>query len=110
MTWKGARQLTALALLLPAYAQAPARVTGPIPERATREFDYARAGRPRPRGQEVAEHEEKRHADSEERVDPAMVRIGVASTHVFHRSICAELKDVPTSDQIRFTTPWESLD
>ena len=41
--------------------------------------------------------------------DKAVAVVGVAATKVYHRPDCALLKDVPTSDQVRFTSQWEGL-
>lgn len=45
-----------------------------------------------------------------EEPQPDEPRIGVASTHVFHRPECKLLADVPTTEQVRFTSPWEAVD
>src|SRR5262249_54001669 len=113
MAGSGARQATRLALLLAlAGCVESGRVSGHEPDRVTRELP-----RPAPDEKASATDRYKAHEESAaaggakvEKTDPGELRIGVASTHVFHRADCPLLRGVPVAEQVRFTTRWDALD
>lgn len=87
-------------------------VSGKPPERLTREVPHDAAAVKPPLTDLYKTHENKADkGDAKvEKTDAADMRIGVDSTHVFHRTTCPLLKDVPVAQQIRFTSRWDALD
>jgi hypothetical protein len=110
------RQLIATAAAL-ALAGCTERsvVTGKQPENIPREHDEAKpAPKPAPKPDRQAAYERRKlELDAPKtKVDapPEMTRIGVAGTKMFHRPDCPLVKDVPTSEQVRFTSPFDGVD
>ena len=88
------------------------RVSGHEPERLTKELPHTPPGETSTTEDRYKAHEDGATAGGSkvERTDPAALRIGVASTHVFHRSDCPLLKGVAVAEQVRFTSQWDALD
>ena len=87
------------------------RISGNIPEKTTRELG------PKPkvtvdRGAAYKKREEEAAArgDRLESPEAGKARIGVASTHLFHRPGCELLKAVPAAEQVQFASGWNAID
>ena len=98
-------------------ANEAARTVGHIPENPTRARSNAPGGSVAPaapakptRADLIAKHDTKTREPTVEAVDPADARIGVATTHLFHKARCKALEGVPVADQVRFTSSWDGLD
>jgi hypothetical protein len=110
-----ARQLTAAAVFL-ALAGCAERTaaTGKAPENIPREHEDPTKPKPAKPDRETAyqqrEVERRIQGDTVEKAAPSQARIGVATTRMFHLPDCPSLKDVPTSEQIRFTSPFDAVD
>jgi len=109
------RQVTAVAVLIAlAACTERGRPTGKAPEHIPRERSEAAA--PPPKKPNLAAAYERREADellrggAADKATPDETRIGVAGTRLFHRPDCASVKGVPTSEQIRFTSPYDAVD
>ena len=87
-------------------------VSGKPPERVTRELPNEGPVVKPPLSELYKQHANKSEkGDSKiEKTDPADMRVGVASTHFFHRTSCLQLKEVPVAEQVRFTSRWDALD
>jgi len=87
-------------------------VSGKPPERLTRDLPTDGPAKKAPLADLYKEHENKADAGTAkvEKTNAADLRVGVDSTHVFHRASCLLLKDVPVAQQVRFTTRWDALD
>ena len=111
-----ARNLTAVTIFLALVGCAErSAATGKAPENIPREHgDATSAGKPTKPDRETAiqqhEIEQRLHGDTVEKAAPSQARIGVAATHMFHRPECPMLKDVPASEQMRFTSPFDAVD
>jgi anti-sigma factor RsiW len=106
-------QPTALALLLAAAACTTSNhVVGTPPEQTTDQASPRRTRTDTERAEAIRRHQEAaaRAEPAVEQPAPEDPRVGVATTHVFHRPDCKLLSGVATSDQIRFTSPWDALD
>ena len=114
MTWLGRRETTALlSILLAAGCAQPATVSGPPPERTTRDLPHdgiVAAPKNRMALYKHKQNEELTGAPKVEKVDVTQARVGIAATHRFHRPDCALMKGVPATEQVRFTSMWEALD
>jgi hypothetical protein len=109
-----ARELTRIGLVfLAAGCVHDASVTGRAPENPTRERPNTVAAKPRKRADVYADREAAEKAGEKaefERADPALARIGVASTRVMHRKNCPALEGVPSSEQVPFTSKFDAFD
>ncbi len=87
-------------------------VSGRPPERLTRERPenaVVAAGK-REAAYDARTKQESERAPSVAKTEASQARIGVAATRVFHRPDCPLLKDVPATERIQFTSPWDGLD
>jgi hypothetical protein len=108
-------QVTAIAILFAlAACTERGRATGKAPEHIPRERNELAATPPRKPSLEDAyerrEADQLLRGDAVDKAKPIETRIGVAGTHLFHRPDCKAMKDVPTSEQIRFTSPYDAVD
>jgi len=91
-------------------------VTGKKPENIPRELDEAKTSpkptAPKPDRQAAYDKRGLGLDAPKTKVDPPpeTPRIGVAGTKMFHRPDCPLVKDVPTSEQVRFTSPFDGVD
>jgi len=107
------RELTSFALLFALVGCSERTVSaGKRPENPTRELEASQPPKKPDRQAAYDEREERLKAREAavERPATSEARIGVVATKRFHRSDCPLLKDVPTAEQIRFTSLWDGID
>lgn len=87
--------------------------SGKAPQRPTREIPVLKA-QPDKQSRTDLYKSKQNQADAGdskvEETERAEMRVGVDDTHVFHRTECLVLKDVPVAHQVRFTSRWDALD